>query len=144
MIYDENEEEVYMVKATDWWGRKFIFFNIDDVELFQFNRKPWSWKPTFEVFHDDQLIATITRPHTFFKKQLQIETSLTEPFIAEGNVWGNEYKFIRDEEEIGAVSKKLWSWKDTYGVVINEGENDELLLTLVIIFDVLAEQESGN
>ena len=48
----------------------------------------------------------------------------------------HEYVFRRGETPVATVSKQWFSWTDTYGVDINDGEDDVLLLVSAVVVDM--------
>ena len=48
----------------------------------------------------------------------------------------HEYTFRRGLDVIGTVSKRWFSWSDTFGVDIAPGEDDILLLAATVVIDM--------
>jgi uncharacterized protein YxjI len=49
---------------------------------------------------------------------------------------GDEYAFTRGDRTVATVSKKWFSWSDTYGVDIERGEDDVLILASTVVIDM--------
>jgi len=43
---------------------------------------------------------------------------------------------------VATVSKRWFSWTDTYGVEIADGEEDVLILATAVVIDMVCHQES--
>jgi len=61
---------------------------------------------------------------------------------AQGDFLDHEYTFERHGEEVAAVSKRWFSWTDTYGVDIAKGDDDVLILASAVVIDMVCHQES--
>ncbi len=61
-----------------------------------------------------------------------------EDFSIQGNVLDHEYKIERGRQHIAEVSKKWFRVRDSYGVEIQPGNDDALILMMVIAVDMMA------
>jgi uncharacterized protein YxjI len=56
----------------------------------------------------------------------------------QGNILDHEYSISERRKKIAEVSKKWLSLTDTYGVEIDDGQNDILILALAIAIDMMS------
>ena len=63
--------------------------------------------------------------------------------MAEGDFWELEYRFGRGDQTVAVVSRRWFSWADTYGVEIAEGEDDVLILASAVVIDMVR-RDSDN
>ncbi len=137
-IYDENNELIYIVKSNVWeFRKKFRFCDINKNTIYTIKTLN-SFGTSYNLLENGKVIALVEKPMSLSNTVFKISTTITGPFIAEGNVWSNEYKFKRGESEIGIVSYKIWSAGD-FGIAIKQGEPSSLLLSVVIIIGYLKE-----
>ena len=59
----------------------------------------------------------------------------------QGNILDHEYAISERRQKVAEVSKAWFSLTDTYGVDINEGQNDILILAIAIAIDMMAHDE---
>jgi uncharacterized protein YxjI len=59
----------------------------------------------------------------------------------QGNILDHEYSIMQRRNKIAEVSKKWLSLTDTYGVEIDAGQNDILILALAIAIDMMSHDE---
>jgi uncharacterized protein YxjI len=59
----------------------------------------------------------------------------------QGNILDLEYSIMQKRKKIAEVSKKWLSLSDTYGVEIDEGQNDILILAVAIAIDMMSHDE---
>jgi uncharacterized protein YxjI len=56
---------------------------------------------------------------------------------AEGSFLDHEYAFTRSGNVVATVSKRWFSWADSYGVDIADGEDDVLILASTVVIDMI-------
>ena len=52
----------------------------------------------------------------------------------------HEYAFRRGDRVVATVSKRWFSWSDTYGIDIAEGEDDVLILASAVVIDQICHE----
>lgn len=55
-----------------------------------------------------------------------------------GNILDHEYSITQGHNKVAEVSKKWLSLTDTYGVEVDEGQNDILILAIAIAIDMMS------
>jgi uncharacterized protein YxjI len=56
----------------------------------------------------------------------------------QGNILDHEYSIKQGWTKVAEISKKWFSFTDTYGVEIDPGQNDILILAVAIAIDIMA------
>jgi uncharacterized protein YxjI len=56
----------------------------------------------------------------------------------QGNILDHEYHIGEGRDKIAEVSKKWFRIRDTYGVAIDPGQNDVLILAITVAIDMMA------
>jgi len=62
----------------------------------------------------------------------------------QGNILDHEYSVNEKRRKIAEVSKKWLSLTDTYGVEIDDGQNDILILALAVAIDMMSHDEDSK
>ena len=57
---------------------------------------------------------------------------------AKGNIVDHEYEIEREGQKIAEISKRWFRVRDTYGIDVATGENDALILAVVVSIDEMA------
>ena len=125
-------------------GKSFSFsqqtkvYDSFDDEIFEIKKNNFSWKTTFFILKDGKRVYKVFQKIFSTRLTVFVE-SLTEidAFYVEGNFWGREYNFYTEGKNIATVSKKLFSLSDLYGITIEEGHDEQLILTVLIIIDMI-------
>jgi uncharacterized protein YxjI len=58
----------------------------------------------------------------------------------QGNILDHEYHIGEGRDKIAEVSKKWFRVRDTYGVQIDPGQNDALILAITVAIDMMAHE----
>ena len=78
-------------------------------------KKTFSFLPTFFVDVQGQETMTIKKEFSFFKARYTIDAA---GITVQGNWWDMDFEVYQNKEVIGAVSKKWFTWGDSYQLQI--------------------------
>jgi len=62
----------------------------------------------------------------------------------QGNIFDHEYSIKQGWNKVADISKKWLQFTDTYGVEIDPGQNDILILAVAIAIDMMAHDEAND
>ena len=97
-----------------------------------------SWGPTYEIHRGGQHYATVKKKlFTLLRCKFEVDVPGPDDLEAQGDFLDHEYVFSRHGRSVAAVSKKWFSWTDTYGVDVGPGEDDVLILASAIVIDLV-------
>jgi uncharacterized protein YxjI len=57
----------------------------------------------------------------------------------QGNILDHEYRIGEGRDKVAEISKKWFRIRDTYGVAIDPGQNDVLILAITVAIDMMAQ-----
>jgi uncharacterized protein YxjI len=142
-IKDENGRDVFLVDGKAFsFGNQLSFQDLTGNELAFIKQRLLSWGPTYEVYKADQLYAVVNKElFSFFKCRFTVDVPGPDDLEAEGDFLDHEYVFNRDGRLVAEVSKQWFSWTDTYGVDIAEGEDDIVILASTVVIDMACHEE---
>ena len=137
-IKDEAGRDVFFVDGKAFsLGKQLSFQDMAGNELAFIKQKLLAWGPTYEIYRDGRLVAVVKKQlFTFFKCRFTVDVPGPDDPEAEGNFLDHEYAFTLHGRPIARVSKQWFSWTDTYGVEIAEGQDDVLLLAATVVIDM--------
>ena len=143
-IKDETGADRYFVDGRALsLGDKLSFQDMQGNELAFISQKLLSWGPTYEIYEHGRRVATIKKKiFTLFRDVFEMEDEAAGDFDATGDFFDLEYTFTRDGRTIATVSKKFFSWTDTYGVDIAEGEDEVLILAAAVVIDMVSHEKN--
>ncbi|MBV9924307.1 MAG: LURP-one-related family protein [Acidobacteria bacterium] len=138
-IRDEQGQEVFRAQGkVISFGDQLTLRDASGEEVAYISQKVFSWGPTYEIYRGGQLFAVVKKKmFTFFKHIFTVDVPGPDDLVAEGDFWELEFAFSRGGQTVAVVSRQWFSWADTYGVDVAEGEDDVLILASTIVIDMV-------
>ena len=138
VIKDEAGRDLFFVDGKVFsLGNQLSFQDMQGNELAFIRQKLFAWGPTYEIFSHGQLRAVVKKAiFTLFNRHFSVDVPGPDDLEAKGNFTGHEYEFGRDGRIVAVISKRWFSWTDTYGVEIAQGEDDILILASTVVIDM--------
>lgn len=137
-IRDAEGRDVFFVdgKALSF-GDQLSFQDLQRNELAYIKQKLFSWGPTYEIYRNGALSAVVKKElFTFFNCRFSVDVPGPDDLQASGDFTDHEYAITRGDRTVATVSKQWFSWSDTYGVDIADGEDDVLILASTVVIDM--------
>lgn len=138
IIHDETGNDAFFVDGKVFCiGNQLSFQDMQKRELAYIKQKIFAWGPTYEIYREGTLVAVVKKHlFTVFLCRFTVDVPGPDDLIAEGDFLDHEYSFMRGSDCVATVSKRWFSWTDTYGVEIADGEDDVLLLASTVVIDM--------
>jgi uncharacterized protein YxjI len=138
VIRDDHNRDRYFVDGQALSiGAKLSFQDMEQKELAFIRERVLSWGPTYEIFRDGDLAATEKQePSTFVRRTFPVDVPGPDDLVAEGDFTHHEYLFKRGEREVASVSKRWFSWSDSYGVEVDHDQDPVLILASTVVIDM--------
>ncbi|MEM1069542.1 MAG: LURP-one-related family protein [Planctomycetota bacterium] len=144
-ITDANGNQRFFVDGYAFsWGDKLSFQDNQGTELALISQKLLSWKPKYQIIIDGQIFAEVIKEWTWFNKKFTLDVPGPNDYTIDGSFWAHEFTFQRQGRTVANVSKKIWSWTDSYGVQIDDNEDDVAILCACIVIDQVLHDESNR
>jgi uncharacterized protein YxjI len=138
-IKNEAGEDVFFVNGKAFSiGNKLSFQDMSGNELGFIREKLISLRPVYEITRNGELAAVVKKHlFTLIRCKFTVDVPGPDDLEAEGNFLDREYTFVRGQRKIAEVSKRWFTWNDTYGVDIADGEDDVLILASTVVIDMI-------
>ena len=144
-IKDETGKDVYFVDGEVLsFGDKLSFQDMNGNELAYISEKLFSFKETYEIYRNGELFAEVVQDFSWFKDKFTVDIPGPNDYEVTGDFWNHEYKFVRMGREVACVSKEYFSFKDTYGIDIVQGEDDITILATAVVIDLVNQSEESK
>ena len=141
-VKDDQENEVYFVEGSFMQIPKtFSIMDSSKHEVALITKKTFSFLPTFFVEVNGQESVTIKKQFSFLKARYSIDAAGME---VRGNWWDMDFEVLQNGESIGSVSKKWFTWGDSYQLQIANEVTEPLLVALVVAIDCAKADEAAN
>jgi len=139
----ENQEgkKTFKVDGKALRLRKtLIFEDMNGKKLCQIQER---WLPIRETMvidgPDGEQIATVKKALlTPLRDRWSVNVRKGDDLDVQGNIFDHEYKIKNGRHVVAEVSKKWLSLTDTYGVEVEAGQNDILILAVAVAIDMMA------
>ena len=144
IIKDADGNDVYSVDGKVFPLREQLSFqDMSGNELALVRKKLFAWGLSYEIFgrnphtKEQKLLAVVRKDlFTLFRCTFTVDVPGPDDLSAEGNLTEHEYRFQRGSRTVAAVSKRWFTWTDTYGVDIDGDEDPVLILASTVVIDM--------
>jgi uncharacterized protein YxjI len=146
-IENQDGRRVFKVDGKVLRLRKtLIFEDMDGNELCQIQER---WLPIKETMAiddpDGEQMAVVKKALlTPLRDKWNVNVRNGPDLVVQGNIFDHEYTIKQGWNEIAEVSKRWFSLTDTYGVEIDSGQNDILILAVAIAIDMMAHDDDDK
>ncbi len=93
-------------------------------------------RETLDIARDGNVVATVKKNLvTPLHGHFTVNVAGAAGMEVEGNIVAHEYRIVRGGRHIAKVSRKWFHFPDSYGVDIQPGQDDVLILAIAVIVD---------
>jgi uncharacterized protein YxjI len=114
-------------------------FKIKDMqgnEVAEIQEKLVAIRDTMDIARGGQTIATVKKALvTPLRGRFSVKVAGGADMDVQGNILAHDYKIEQGGREIAEVSKKWFRVRDSYGVDIQPGQDDALILAITVVVD---------
>jgi uncharacterized protein YxjI len=136
-IENESGERAFKVNGKVLRVRDtLVLESAGGEEAYSIQEKKLRVKDTMDIERGGRQVATVKKALlTPLRDRFSIDVDGGQDMEAKGNIVDHEYKIERGGDEIAEVSRRWFRVRDTYGVEIKPGQDDALLLAVVVCID---------
>ena len=117
----------------------FILETPSGEEVFSIQQKMLHIRDTMRIERGGQTVATVKKALiTPLRDRFAVEVEGGQDMEAKGNIVDHEYKIERGGDKVAEVSKRWFRVRDTYGIEIDPGQDDALILAVTVCIDQMA------
>ncbi len=141
-IKDENQQDRYMVQGKVFsFGDKLKLMDIMGNELFYIEQRLFRFLPEYYIYAGGEEVAVVKKQLSLFTPKFIIE-SIYGSYDIEGNIFAYDFSIYKDGRMVAIINKQWFSFSDTYGIEITDGEDHAFLLSLAIVLDQVLHDEN--
>jgi len=139
VIRDEQDNDCYRVDGKAFsFGDKLSLQDLAGNELAYIAQRVFSWGATYEIHRPGHEVSVVSKEHfTFFYCKFEIDGPGREDYEASGDFMDHEYEIQGPHGLAATVSKRWFSWTDTYGIDIADDVDPVLLLATAVVIDLV-------
>ncbi len=139
-IEDEAGERVYRVNGKALRMRKTLKLeDLDGNELCKIQERKLRIRGTMEIeAPDGSRMGLIQKAMiTPLRERFEVEVPDQPELKVKGNILDHEYTIKREGDKVAEVSKKWFRMRDTYGIEIEPGQDELLILAVAVALDAM-------
>ena len=146
VIRDGNGDDAFFVDGKVFsWGDKLSFQDMQGNELAKIDQKLLSWGPTYEIERDGEVLAVVKKKlFTFLRCKFSVDVPGPDDLEAQGSFLDHEYSFERHGRTVAEVSKRWFSWTDTYGIDVDDEDDALLVLCSAVVIDLVCHADDQD
>ena len=146
IVRDEDGNDRFIVDGKVFTLRQRLAVqDSSGNELALIQKKLLSWGPTYEIYRGDELSAVIKKQlFTFFRCRFTVDVPGPDDLEAAGDFMDKEYSFTRGSEEVARVSKRWFSFRDTYGIETDGSTDDVLIIASAVVIDLCCHEDQNR
>lgn len=142
-IKDEVGNDIFMVKQQLLSiGKKLRIFDMSGNELCYIEQKLFKFLPEYNIYISGSLVANVKKKFAFFRHDFDI-TCPGNLYQVNGDFWAHEFEIIRGGGVVARISKTFFSFRDTYGVDIDDSYEQMPILALSIVIDMVCHEKNN-
>lgn len=136
-VKDEQGRDVLVIDGHVFTLRDTLtLLDMRGNELAMIQKKLLSWGPTYEIYRDGHVAAVVKKSvFTLFRCEFTVDVPGPDDLVANGDFWEHEYSFSRQGRTVAEVSKRWFSWTDTYGIDIAPRVDEVLIVAAAVVVD---------
>lgn len=142
-IEDERGNAVYKVDGKVLRIREtFEIVDMQGREVATVREKKIAIRESMKILRGGETVATVKKALISpFRDKWIVDVEGGEDLVAKGDILDHEYEVERGGKTVARVSKKWFTIRDTYGIDIAEGQDDGLILGIVVAIDEMAHDD---
>ena len=142
-VFDEEGNAKYYVEGELFsWGKKLHVYDRNHSEVIYIQQKLFSlFLPKYHIFVRGQQIAEIVKELSFLKPHYTVDGL---GWDIKGDFWSHEYCILRNDEMVTSISKKWFTWGDSYMLDIYDNRDELPALAVILAIDCVVAQQSKN
>ncbi|SHH91068.1 LURP-one-related/scramblase family protein [Clostridium grantii] len=143
-VKDDRDNNIFKIQGKVFaLGDKLKLCDMQGKELIYIQQKLFKLLPEYNLFRNDVLIAKVKKELSFFKPKFVIE-SMMGNYRIEGEIFSHNFSVTKAGRTVAVVNKKWISFSDTYGVEIDDNEDQAFMVSLVIVIDQVIHDNNSN
>ncbi|MFP7495186.1 LURP-one-related family protein [Terribacillus saccharophilus] len=141
-VFDADQREVYRVKSKLFsWQNRLTITDLDDRPLAEIKQQLSFLKPRYIIEENGKPVAEVTKNFTFFKANFSMKP---QNWNLDGDVWAHQYTLTDENGTLMHVTKKWFSWGDTYEMQIEDESHLLTYIAVMIVLDMVLHNNNGG
>jgi len=143
-IENQDGKRVFKVDGKVLRIRKtLVFEDLNGNTLCKIKERLLTIKDTMEIEGPDGKDMAVIKKALIapFRDRWHVKVKNGEDLDVQGSILDHEYAIKQGRKRVAEISKKWFRLTDTYGVEIDAGQNDILILAVAVAIDMMAHDD---
>lgn len=139
-IEDEHGKPAFQVDGKVLRIREtFEITRMDGSEVVTVREKKLALRDSMKLLRGGETVATVRKALIApFRDRWNVEVEGGEDLEVQGRVLDHDYEITRGGRTVARVSKQWFTLRDTYGIDIQPGEDEGIVLGIAVALDEMA------
>lgn len=139
-ITDEQEQPQYKVSGKVLsLKNKLDLMTVDEEVILHAEKVLFKLMAQYQIFNNQgDFIAKVKRNFSIFRQKYEVYVG-NDQLQVEGNFTGHAFSIMREGQQVANITKKYFSFGDSYLIEIDDETNKELYLFIVIVIDQIVQ-----
>jgi uncharacterized protein YxjI len=115
----------------------FILEDASGAEVAKIQERKLSVRDSMKIERSAGGDATVRKALVGLRDRFKIDVDGSADLTAHGNILDHEYEIESSGDTVASVSKKWFRVRDTYGIEIQPGQDDALILAITVCLDAM-------
>ena len=146
-IENDRGQKTFKVDGKVLRIRKtLVFEDLNGKKLCQIKERLLTIKDTMVIEDADGKDLAVIKKALIapFRDKWDVKVKSGPDLDVQGNILDHEYTIKQGRDKVAEISKKWFRLTDTYGVEIDSGQNDILILAVAIAVDMMAHDDKKD
>ena len=141
-IRDEQERDIYFVDGKAFTlGKQLSFQDLNGKELAYIKQKFIALTAEYDISRNGAIVAHVKEQlFSLLHHRFNVDVPGPDDLEIEGDFLEHEYVFRRGDRVVATISKKWFSFPETFGIEVYDGEDDILILACAVVVDEASER----
>jgi len=146
VVHDEYGAPIYQVKGKIFsLHHTLVLMDLAGKELATVNKQIISMTPKFHITRHGEEVATVRKKLISpFVDRFTVDIPGPDDLHVTGSIFEHNFTIERNGSLVATISKRWVALTDTYGVDTAEGEDDILILAVVLAIDLTEDAEKRS
>ena len=114
----------------------FEITRVDGTEVVTVREKKLALRDSMKLLRGGETVATVKKALIApFRDRFSVEVAGGEDLEVQGRILDHDYEITRGGRTVARVSKQWFSLRDTYGIEIQPGEDEGIILGIAVALD---------
>lgn len=138
---DENGGDRFAVEGEFLsWGKKLHVYDSSGAKAAFIRQKVFSFLPRYFVEINGRVVCEIVKEFTLLRPKYRLEGL---PWRVGGDFWAHEYSLCDQNRQVMRLSKKWFTWGDSYELDITDPRDELLCLCVALAVDCALASEKA-